>query len=226
MAPHGHTVTITVERLDADRARLRYDYGPGCAPADATVPVPTIADLLRRAETDYCAALPADPVEARALLESYGTRLFTFLDTPERRLAGHLDRTRGSWDVLVLALRTGAGFAHLPWELLHDGGSPVPTLVEEMRAELLAENDWTLPPVNFQDMDMLPAGTCEISVRGETVHSANLTADPDPLTRALADLRAVAVRHRRRTSTTFRWTRSSLLWAARSRPYQSRKSRA
>lgn len=115
------TLTVSVERLGADRARLRYDYGPGRAPGTAAVALSAIEDMLRRAETEYYAALPAKPDEARTLLESYGTRLFAFLDTPERRLSAYLDETRGSWDVLVLALHTGAGFAHLPWELLHDG---------------------------------------------------------------------------------------------------------
>ncbi|MFF0450349.1 CHAT domain-containing protein [Streptomyces sp. NPDC004609] len=121
MDQRERTITIRVERLGPGRAVLRYDYGPGTEPGTAPVELSSIEDMLARAETDYYAPLPADPGEARALLESYGTRLFTFLDTPERRLSGFIGRTRGSWDVLALVIGTGAGFGHLPWELLHDG---------------------------------------------------------------------------------------------------------
>ncbi|MGX2993598.1 CHAT domain-containing protein [Streptomyces sp. JNUCC 64] len=114
-------ITVAVERLDADRLCLRYDYGSGAAVVSETVPAAGLARMLERAETDYYAPLPEDPEETRALLEAYGIQLYAFLDTPRRRLSGYVERTRGTWDVLVLALRTGAGFGHLPWELLHDG---------------------------------------------------------------------------------------------------------
>ncbi|MEB8342364.1 CHAT domain-containing protein [Streptomyces endophyticus] len=115
------TLVISIGRLDADRARLSYDYGPQREPDTAPVELSTITDMLQRAKSHYYARLPEDPDDARRLLVNYGRKLFEFLDTPQRRLSSYLDETRGACDVRVLALETGSGFAHLPWELLHDG---------------------------------------------------------------------------------------------------------
>jgi hypothetical protein len=114
-------VTVEVTRADSARYRLRYGYGPLGTERIATVPADTLEDLLELAETHYYLALPEDPDERQVLLEACGRRLYTFLDTPERLLAGFRDQTYGSWNAMVLTITAKGRLAHLPWELLHDG---------------------------------------------------------------------------------------------------------
>lgn len=114
------TVSVRVDVIEPGVARLHYSDGSTTQPP-VTVPTDEIQRLIDIAEMDYYVALPTDPKEREALLRSDGCRLYRFLDTSERRLSGIIDRTYGEWDRLVLLLATGAGMAHLPWELLHDG---------------------------------------------------------------------------------------------------------
>ncbi|EPH46523.1 CHAT domain-containing protein [Streptomyces aurantiacus] len=131
-------ISVRIDQTKADSIRLHYDYGhgPGPAPgqgpgqqaAPVDVPLREVQERIDRAETDYYAELPADPEErARRLaaLVAYGRELYALIDTPQRLLSAYTERTAGGeWDVLVLGIDVGhdaARFAHLPWELLHDG---------------------------------------------------------------------------------------------------------
>lgn len=135
-------ISVRIDRMSTDSIRLHYDYGPG--PADGNghtggrhdptgrqapvdIPLPDVQERIDRAETDYYAELPVDPEERTRHFEAlvaYGRELYTLVDTPRRLLSGYVERTAGEWDVLVLRIDVGhdaARFAHLPWELLHDG---------------------------------------------------------------------------------------------------------
>jgi len=80
-----------------------------------TLSLAEIAGLVDRAETDYYA--PGSP-----RLVELGRTLFRWLDGAERRLSAQIAAAAGRTDVLVLAVSTGWGLAHLPWEALHDDG--------------------------------------------------------------------------------------------------------
>ncbi|GBF55339.1 hypothetical protein N0824_03218 [Microcystis sp. 0824] len=72
-----------------------------------------IDNLSKKADTDYYTRLPKD--HART-----GQGLYRWLDGTERILQNELDSHRGE-EIIVLAISTSQGLAHLPWELLHDG---------------------------------------------------------------------------------------------------------
>lgn len=72
-----------------------------------------IDNLSKKADTDYYTRLPED--HART-----GQGLYRWLDGTERILQNELDSHRGE-EIIVLAISTSQGLAHLPWELLHDG---------------------------------------------------------------------------------------------------------
>jgi len=114
-------VTVELSRLDPAFYRLRYGYGIAHGDRTVDVPVGAIADLLDLAETHYYLCPPEDPTKRIPLLRECGRRLYTFLDTPERLLSGHRERTQGSWNTMVLSITAAERLDHLPWELLHDG---------------------------------------------------------------------------------------------------------
>ncbi len=114
-------VTVELNRPNDAFYRLRYGYGIVHGDRTVDVPVSAIEDLLDLAETHYYLSPPDDPTERIPLLQECGRRLYTFLDTPERLLSGHRERTQGSWNTMVLSITAAGRLAHLPWELLHDG---------------------------------------------------------------------------------------------------------
>ncbi|MGO9779421.1 MAG: CHAT domain-containing protein [Streptosporangiaceae bacterium] len=113
-------VRITLDQVVADAVRLHYQFDEGTPALVRMVPLSNIAELLDRAETDYYVVLPDDADERLTLLRSLGSALYQFLDTSDRLLSGYIERTTGTWDVLVLALTAVGRLAHLPWELLYD----------------------------------------------------------------------------------------------------------
>jgi hypothetical protein len=76
--------------------------------------LPEISGLVARAETDYYSPLPAK-------LQEVGQTLFRWLDGGEGWLSAQIQATANEAPVLVLAISTPHGLAHLPWEVLHDG---------------------------------------------------------------------------------------------------------
>lgn len=84
------------------------------APRTRTLELAEIADLVAQAETDYYSPLPAK-------LKEVGQSLFRWLDGGERWLSTEIEASANQADVLVLAIDSPHGLAHLPWEVLHDG---------------------------------------------------------------------------------------------------------
>lgn len=137
------TLSIELQRPDADHYRIVHRYGDGDDYPDEAedVPVQLVTGLLRWAGQSYHArTAPARTAPARnapvgavdrpepdELLVDWGRRLFDLLDGPRRLLTRHLDRIEGRYDTVVLAIGVPAGrdaaegLVALPWELLHDG---------------------------------------------------------------------------------------------------------
>ncbi len=132
---------VTLSQIQSGSVTIRYKYDDGTPEDRVNVPTGAIQDLLERSETDYYVTLPENHEERSALLESLGKRLFSFLDTEERRLSGYIMRTLGTWDVLVLGISVDGPadtmIDHLPWELLHDGRT------------FLVDSDHPVVPVRF-----------------------------------------------------------------------------
>ncbi|GAA1752727.1 CHAT domain-containing protein [Luedemannella helvata] len=114
---------IDLDQVDVDVVRLTIRDRDIPLHEPIEIPLSELGEMLNRAEVDYYAPLPEDPDERLAWLESLGQKLFAFLDRPRRLLSSYIERTEGSWTVLVLALKMSHRLTHLPWELLHDGRS-------------------------------------------------------------------------------------------------------
>ena len=123
-----YTVRVHVERTGKrgdDAARLRYDLGdavPGSEryPA-ATLQTRAISKLVSEANAYYYVDDPGvSAPEREGRLERLGRDLYNLLDTSQGLLTGFLRSHRGR-GLIVIALRVSENFAHLPWELMHDG---------------------------------------------------------------------------------------------------------
>ena len=115
-------IRITLSHTAAE-VQLHYDFNDETPGFTCAVPSWEAQELLGRAETDYYVRTPDDPARHSRLLRSFGRDLYEFLDTSRRHLSLYIEQTSGRWDVLVLGLMVSGRFAHLPWELLHDGTS-------------------------------------------------------------------------------------------------------
>lgn len=113
-------ISVDVEYADSGNLRLRYAFGDDERDYVVELDEHTVEGLLD-VDRRYRQVVAARPAERHRLLVDCGTALYSFLDTPRGLLTARRRVVGGSWDSAVLSLATGERFAHLPWELLHDG---------------------------------------------------------------------------------------------------------
>ncbi|MBV7332382.1 CHAT domain-containing protein [Chloroflexi bacterium TSY] len=101
-----------------------------------------IAPLLDQAELYYYVYSVPDP---RKLCE-IGQTLYRWLDGDDRFLTRAIDQQRGKTRAVALLIEQGAGFSHLPWELLHDGSS-----AETGGGYLVQQSTTAVIPVRWQN---------------------------------------------------------------------------
>lgn len=104
---------IDLQERGSNRVEFRFFWDNPNQTRTYTRSLSEINNLSDRADTDYYTRLPEDHATT-------GQRLYQWLDGTERILQNGLDSHRGE-EIIVLAISTSQGLAHLPWELLHDG---------------------------------------------------------------------------------------------------------
>ncbi len=114
---------LDLKPVDENYVELRYFIDNPDKYKKRSLPLSEIADLIKLAKRDYYVTdLPEDYTVT-------GRRLYDWLDGSDRTLQPLLDEHRR--EGIVLAIAATEKYAHLPWEVLHDG---VSFLVERVPA--------------------------------------------------------------------------------------------
>ncbi|MDZ8186019.1 MAG: tetratricopeptide repeat protein [Nostoc sp. ChiSLP02] len=106
------TIRIQLRESTQETVELRYWLPQQKHYESRRLKLAEIANFLQQGERDYYKLLPN--------LKGIGQQLFFWLDGEGRWLSRGIGECRG--EGLVIAIDTGKQLAHLPWEVLHDGG--------------------------------------------------------------------------------------------------------
>jgi len=107
---------ISLTLQGQDYVSLRYFWNKPTDYKEHRLPLAEIKGLSDKAETDYYTRLPVD-------YATTGQALYNWLDKSDRILANALKEPHPQGLIMIIAIATDKGLAHLPWEVLHDGHS-------------------------------------------------------------------------------------------------------
>lgn len=103
---------IDLKPVGSEYAEFRFFWDNPNDYQSRQLPLAEIADLIKKAESDYYTILHED-------YDKIGQTLYNWLDGSDRNLQQAIDEDGDSG--IVLAIATTEGLAHLPWEVLHNG---------------------------------------------------------------------------------------------------------